>query len=314
MTHPACLVVSDGRRGIENQALGLAEAVSRLSPMTIDTLHVPPSGAVPPPPGGMDLWIGCGRAAVRAVHDHRKALPRAQFVYVQDPRSDHDVFDLIVAPRHDRLSGENVFNMIGSPNRVTPERLADGAGAFAKRLTALPGPRATVLIGGDSKHHRFTPQTCEYLIEALERIRAQAGSVMITPSRRSPAAFRQALWERFGRDPNVWLHDGNGENPYFAFLAAADWICVTEDSTNMLCEAASAGKPVYRLPIEGRPGKFRRLYAALEGAGAVRPFLGRLERWEAPRLDGTRRAAQAVLEMLAARTDLAFRDDKGAEL
>jgi len=306
------LVVSDGRRGIENQALGLAERLAGLVPLTIETLHLPRSGAVPAPPEGIDLWIGCGRAAVRAIHAHRKALPGARFVYLQDPRADHALFDLIIAPRHDRLSAPNAFSIIGSPNRITPQRLKQGEAEFAERLAVLPGPRAAVLIGGDSKHHRFTDAACADLLTAVERIRAQAGSIMITPSRRSPETFRQALAERFGGDRNVWLHDGDGPNPYFAFLAAADWICVTEDSTNMLCEAASAGKPVYRLAVDGNPGKFRHLYAGLEGEGAVRPFLGRLETWTAPGLDETGRAAQRVLEILRSGPEVSARDASAA--
>lgn len=303
-TELSCFIVSDGRRGIENQALGLAEAVARLTLLGITTLHLPRTGALPAAPESADLWIGCGRAAVRAAPGHRKALPDAIFVYVQDPRTDRELFDLIVTPRHDRVTGANVLPIIGSPNRITDEALRDGAAAFADRLGALPGPRAAILIGGDSKHHRFTPKTCADLLDTIERIRAQAGSVMITPSRRSPAAFRTALSDRFGGASDVWLHDEDGPNPYFAFLAAADWICVTEDSTNMLCEAAATGKPVYRLPVDGRPGKFQRLYAALDGSGAVRPFLGRLEHWRYAALDETHRAAGAVVELLDKRTNL----------
>lgn len=303
-----CRVVSDGRRGIENQALGLAEAVSRLTPLSIDPLHLPRTGAVASPHGaGVDLWIGCGRAAVRAAPVHRRAWPDARFVYVQDPRQNAALFDLIIAPRHDRVRAPNVFEIIGAPNRISPEKLQGGMETFRERLGALPGPRAAILIGGDSKHHRFTDQTCADLLETIKRIRAQAGSVMITPSRRSPAAFRAALAERFAGAGDVWLHDEDGPNPYFAFLGAADWICVTEDSTNMLCEAASTGKPVYRLPVDGEPGKFQRLYAGLEGAGAVRPFLGRLERWTYQALDETHRAAQATVELLGARTTLSER-------
>ena len=35
-----CLVISDGRRGIENQALGLAEGCASLRPLTIQTYHI----------------------------------------------------------------------------------------------------------------------------------------------------------------------------------------------------------------------------------------------------------------------------------
>jgi mitochondrial fission protein ELM1 len=167
-----------------------------------------------------------------------------------------------------------------------------------------------VLIGGDSKHHRFTEATCAGVLDTVERIREQAGSVMITVSRRTPQSLTTALQENYGWTENVWLYAGDGPNPYFALLAAADWICVTEDSTNMLCEAAATGKPVYRIPVDGKPGKFTRLYAQLQGAGAVRPFLGRLERWDYAPLHETERAADAVLEILAPATRCERRSPK----
>lgn len=296
----SCIVVSDGRRGIENQALGLAEAVGRLTPLQTLPIHVPRTGELPD--AGMiepDLWIGCGRAAVRAATLHRKQWRRTRFVYVQKPRSHADLFDLIIAPRHDRMHGPKVLNILGSPNRITPQRLNEGASAFADRLETLPGPQAAVLIGGDSKHHRFTDAACTHLLAEVDSIRRQAGSLMITVSRRTPDALTAALRERYGQADRVWFHEGDGPNPYFAFLSAADWICVTEDSTNMLCEAAATGAPVYRLGVDGDPGKFRHLYAGLEGVGTVRPYLGRLESWEYAPLHETDRAAQAVLEILA---------------
>ena len=119
-------------------------------------------------------------------------------------------------------------------------------------------------------------------------------SVMVSVSRRTPASLRTALVEQYGQDNRVWLFDGDGDNPYFAFLAAADWIFVTEDSTNMLTEAAATGTPVYSLPLGGSQGKFGYLHAALEGHGALRPFLGRLDTWTYPPLDETTRIAALV--------------------
>jgi len=36
----SCWVISDGRRGIENQALGLAEALDRLRPLNIEIMQM----------------------------------------------------------------------------------------------------------------------------------------------------------------------------------------------------------------------------------------------------------------------------------
>jgi mitochondrial fission protein ELM1 len=300
-----CFVVSDGRRGIENQALGLAEAIGRRINLRLFPLHLPRTGDLAEA-GGLapDLWIGCGRAAVSAAPAHRKAFPSATMVYVQAPRSHEALFDLIVAPRHDRLCGPNVLSTIGSPNRVTDSLLGSAADEFTAELKRYKSPRAAVLIGGDSKHHRFTDATCESLLLAVERMRDQAASVLITTSRRTPQRLVDALQERYGWADDTWIHAGDGPNPYFAFLGGADWICVTEDSTNMLCEAASTGKPVYRLAVDGKPGKFERLYAQLQGVGAVRPFLGKLEAWSYAPLHETERAAEAVLEILTRRTEI----------
>lgn len=305
MSNRTCLVVSDGRRGIENQALGLAEALARRTALQLLPIHVPRTGSAPDPgPLQPEVWIGCGRAAVRAAAAHRRSWRDALFVYVQKPRAQIELFDLIVAPRHDRMRGPTVFPILGSPNRVTADQLQDGAEAFRDRLNDLPSRRAAVLIGGDSKHHRFTDAACAHVLDRLEQIRAQGAALMITVSRRTPPAMVEQVRARYADQADVWLHDGDGPNPYFAFLAAADWIIVTEDSTNMLTEAASTGTPVYRLGVDGDPGKFRQLYAGLEGAGAVRPYLGRLERWSYEPLDETDRAAQRVLEILRARRDI----------
>ena len=310
-----CWVVSDGRRGIENQALGLAEAVSvQLAassvPLQIGRTIAHKDGSVALPDcGPPDLWIGCGRAAIKLVRKHRDIFPGCFFAYVQDPRTRHGDFDLILAPAHDRLVRPNAVSMIGSPNRVCAAALATGRAAFAAQIDALPGPRAAILIGGDSKRFRLTPRIADYLISRMEYLLAQGVSLMITLSRRTPKTLAERLTATFGARDQVWLFDGKGDNPYFAFLASADWIFVTEESTNMLVEASATGKPVYILPMDGSAGKFARLHAALEGMGAMRPWLGRLEKWSYAPLAETARAAPLLINRW--RPDLASRQPTG---
>ena len=132
-------------------------------------------------------------------------------------------------------------------------------------------------------------------------VAAEAGaSVLMTFSRRTPAAAKTALEARLWRRPGM-IWNGEGDNPYFAFLAAADFILVTEDSINMAAEAASTGKPVYILPMQGGSDRIRRFHADLEARGAARPFEGRLEPWTYEPLRETERAAEEVVRRLAAR-------------
>ncbi|RKR00364.1 mitochondrial fission ELM1 family protein [Maricaulis maris] len=291
-------VVSDGRRGIENQALGLAEAMARQidGPVTIERVTVRKDGFVTlPARSDPDIWIGCGRAAIPLARRHKRIFPDSYFIYVQDPRSRHGDFDLIIAPRHDRLHGDNVITMIGSPNRVTDDVLAAGKAGFATELDALPGKRAAVLIGGNSKRFKLDDTSADYLEARLDDLLAQGIALMITVSRRTPDPMRERFRRHFEAEPGAWYHDGDGPNPYFAFLAAADWIFVTEESTNMLVEACTTGRPVYALPLTGTPGKFARLHADLEAHGAVRPYLGELAQWTYAPLDETGRVAGECL-------------------
>ena len=319
-------VVSDGRAGIENQALGLAEAVQRLTPAEITikrvawrrafsrlptALQAPwmrdPASDDPFPAADEpwpDLWIATGRASLPfSLVARRRSGGRTFVVQTQDPRMPADRFDMVVAPAHDRLDGDRVFEVVGAPHRITSEQLAEAAPAFAARIEALPHPRVTVLVGGRSKAFDLPPDHAADLAGRIATaVETEGGSLMLTFSRRTPEAARQAMTARLAGLPG-WIWDGEGDNPLFAFLHFADHILVTEDSANMATEAASTGRPVHILPMvaRGPADKFQRLHADLEAMGAARAFDGRLEAWTYPALNETERAARAVLEAMAAR-------------
>ena len=72
--------------------------------------------------------------------------------------------------------------------------------------------------------------------------------LLVTASRRTGAANLAILREELSL-PGIYFWDGSGENPYHAFLAAADAFLVSVDSVNMVFEACFTGKPVYVLPL-----------------------------------------------------------------
>src|SRR5204863_6958313 len=123
------------------------------------------------------------------------------------------------------------------------------------------------------------------------------GSLLMTFSRRTPDNARALLTARLRDLPGV-IWDGTGPNPYFAFLAAADFVLVTEDSTNMAAEAASTGKPVLVLKMDGASEKFALFHRDLETRGAARPYQGVLESWSYQPLAETRAAAAEVVRRL----------------
>lgn len=315
---PTCLVISDGRRGIENQALGLAEALARLQGIEV-TRHVVNAGAVfkalpaklqfrlkPRPENyGMTglpkIAIGCGRQAIAPLMALKKAHGKKVFtVYVQDPRINPKHFDMVIAPEHDGLRGAHVETMIGSPNRITPERLDAEVQKFSARLDNLPTPRVVVLIGGTSKSHKLTREIHREHMRAICALAEQGMSILLSTSRRTPDwavdDYRKITKDR----KQVWVWNNKGDNPYFAFLGAADAILVTEDSTNMLTEACTTGKSVFRLPMAGDAGKFAGLYDSLEERYRVVPFTGNIQAPPYTALDETSRIAKIMADKIKA--------------
>lgn len=317
-------VVSDGRIGMENQALGLAEAVQRLTAATISVRRVhwrPLFDRLPSalktswmldlssdptePAAGEDwpdLWIATGRATLPMSARVRASSGGQTFVVqTQDPRWRNGAYDLIVAPAHDRVEGPNVLSITGSPHRVTADRLAEAAADFAGALEPLPRPRVAVLVGGRSRAFDLTEAHAADLADRIAAaVEGAGGSLMLTFSRRTPEAAKAAMTARLRQLPGL-IWDGEGPNPYFAFLRFADHILVTEDSANMAAEAASTGQPVHILPMVAlKPAdKFARLHADLRQRGAARPFDGSLESWSYRPLAETDRAARAVLDRMA---------------
>ncbi|MBL8551063.1 MAG: mitochondrial fission ELM1 family protein [Hyphomonadaceae bacterium] len=317
--------VTDGRAGIENQALGLAEAIGRRTSAQITVKRVqlrtpwrwaPPgftpasrqalsmsSDAIEPP--WPDIWIGCGRASVPLSMGVRGwSRGRTLVVQLQDPRVNPREFDIVAPPLHDELEGRNVIPIVGACHRVTQERIVEEGKALGIRLLNEPGPRLAVLIGGKSKRQDISGRRARVISETLAMLKnASGGSLLATLSRRTGQAARTQFAARLA--PHCALYydpaSGEGANPYFALLAAADAIFVTADSVNMATEAAATGKPIHILPVDGYAGKLEAFHRSLRERGCARPFKLPLAFWSYPPLLETDRVAQAALAAWAQR-------------
>lgn len=315
--------MSDGRAGIEAQAVGLSEAVARQRKARVVVKRIawkgrlgrlpwwlnlaprrwltPESDFGPPWP---DILIAAGRATLPlAIRIKKWSGGKTFVVQIQDPRVPPRFFDLVIPPNHDRMKGDNVVSIIGAPHRVTAKKLADEYRRFARAIDPLPHPRAAVLIGGRSKAFDLTPERAAAIAQQIQLpLEQDGGSLLMTFSRRTPAQARALLTARLKHLPGI-IWDGEGDNPYFAFLAGADYVLVTEDSANMATEAASTGKPVFILKMDGQSLKFRLFHEELERHGAARPFGGAFHGWSYEPLAETDRAAAEVLARMDASRD-----------
>ncbi len=311
-----CWVVSDGKPGMENQCIGLAEALGLTPVIKRVALRAPWRQLSPylrvgnrfaAGPGGdpihapwPDLLIGTGRQSIApSLAVRRQSRGRTFTVQIQDPQIAPRHFDLVVVPRHDKLRGDNVLVTRGALHRVTPAILADAAARFAPRLAHLPHPRVAVLIGGNNGVYSLTPTIMGAVAEKLANLtRTHGAGLMVTPSRRTGADNEAILRTRLsGLPAEVW--DGTGENPYFGYLGLADAVVVTCDSVSMTSEACSTGKPTYVIELDGGSPKFRAFHDGLYKDHITRPFDGTLDQWDHPPLNDTLGVADELRHRLA---------------
>jgi hypothetical protein len=301
----ALRILSDGRAGHEAQAIGVAEAlglrpdIRRVAPRGVYEWIAPfgppdPRDAEAFAPPYPDIAFAAGRRTLPALARLKHDSGGATFaVYFNAPAIGLAAADLIVAPRHDRLSRPNVIAPLTPPNRVTRERLAAARAAPDPRIDALPRPLFAMLIGAGGRS----------LIYDLDHVAATLlgadYGVMATPSRRTPPELRVTLSHALS-GPGGWFWDGEGENPYFSMLAKADHVIVTGDSVNMVGEAVATGAPVHVIEPFAARRKITAYLAALEKEGAIRIWRGPFPDWTYEPINSTPMVAEAVARAYAA--------------
>lgn len=331
---PSVWTVSDGRAGNAAQVQAIANALSetqrwmriahinglghRSAPVTL-TPRAPlgwlPAGAAAWPRLALPkderailaapwptLWLGAGRRTAPYSASVRDWSGGATFVvHVLDAGLPPERFDLLVTPEHDGVAGANVIATIGSPSYFSTDDIEAAGLAFAD-LADERGNSAVVILGGDSRAHTFDRPAIERLGVHLRAVAASGWRLRMTCSRRTPVAARahfRALADEIGA--RFWEGPADGPNPYLAWLVFSDAAIVTEDSANMLSDAAYFGLPVHIARLTGRSAKFDRLHQSFIDRGCARWLHGGLETWTYEPLREADRVADAIVDALLKR-------------
>ncbi|MCV0424314.1 MAG: mitochondrial fission ELM1 family protein [Roseibium sp.] len=310
-------VLTDGKAGDLAQCLGIAEALGcpfesrQIAPRAPFSWWLPygptdpregenrPGSPIAPP--YPDIAVASGRRAVAYLRRVKKLSGGRTFtVFLKDPRTGTKAADLIWVPEHDKLRGRNVLVTPTSPHRYSLGRIAELRADTVPAIDKLGHPRIAVLIGGDSRHHTFTEEDQHRLLNGLRQLVQDANAhLMITASRRTPPglAYGLAAIAKSG-DHLYWT--GDTPNPLGHYLAKADAIVATADSTNMIGEATVTGKPVHVFHPSGGHGKITRFLGTLERLGAIHPFPGPLKTTTYEPIDATPVIAERILSDYAA--------------
>jgi mitochondrial fission protein ELM1 len=310
-------ILTDGKAGDVAQCRGVAEALGApfeerqvaprapfswfmpFGPIDLRERETCPGSPIAPP--YPDIVIASGRRTVAYLRRVKRLSGGRTFtVFLKDPRTGPDAADLIWVPEHDKLRGRNVLVTPTSPHRFSAAQLAELRRQQTADVDSLPRPRVAVLVGGDSRHHRFSEDDQSRLLNGLRELAHTANvHFMITASRRTPAGLAYGL-AGLAKSGDHLYWTGEEPNPYGLFLAKADAIIATADSTNMIGEATATGKPVHVFEPGGGHDKITRFLGTLRRLGVIHPFPGPLKTTTYEPIDATPVIVQRILSDFSA--------------
>ena len=306
------LLLTEGMHGMISQVEGLAKALNinfthRKVELKSLWKFIPPSLTpksnisfkefeVP----DFDLIISCGRKSViPSIYLKKKSRKQIYNIHIQDPKINFKLFDFIIAPEHDEISGSNVISTKGAIHYLNRSEILSNSEYLKSLIKTDKRKFFSLILGGPTKYYEYSKENIENIFNKLRNlIQKEDLQLVVIPSMRTPKNIIQFAKEFFGENHTVI--EQVDKKAYLSALALSEFIVVTCDSSSMISEAALTGKPIYVANIlpkrkDKRFQKFRKLFKDLN---IIKNLDDNHENWSYEILDETNRVAKIIKESL----------------
>ena len=247
-----------------------------------------------------DVIISCGRKSViPSIYLKKNSPKKVVNIHIQDPKVSLNNFDYIIAPQHDGLMGNNVYQTNGAIHYLTQDEI-DSHSDYLKSRLDLNKDYFLLVLGGPTKHYDYSEKNISNVLNIFNNLVIKNNlQGIVIPSMRTPKNIIEL--SKFKLQQNSLVIDTIDKKAYLSALSLAKYICVTCDSTSMISEAALTGKPIYVADIptnknDQRIRKFRELFSKLN---IIKKLDNSLESWDYERLDETSRVANEIKKQLS---------------
>ena len=298
-----CWIVSSGLKGCENQCIGVAEElklkyeIKKVNPARLLSIIAPygkPKNNEKITAPFPKMIIGAGRKTIPYIKHIKQISSNGCFtVYLQNPKINTNHFDLVWAPNHDNIEGKNVISTLLSPGRVSSKLLGLEKNKWNSKFLDIPKPYLSVLIGGKSKAFDFSDKECLNILSSITKAIDLGWTPLISSSRRTPKKLILGMQNLIKGKPH-YFYDGNGENPYYAFLAISDAALVTPDSVNMISETLIANLPTYIFNLKSKSKRIKRFLSTLENEKYIKKFDETIEIYDFKKTNPTKYIAEHI--------------------
>ena len=294
MLKPKALLLTEGYHGMISQVEGLAKALNADFQHRIVRLnwlwnYIPPKlspvsrlilkdGQYITENEKFDLVISCGRKSVIPSIFFKKKNKKVFTIHIQNPKVRFDNFDLIVVPEHDKLKGENIITSKGAIHYITRSEIEK---AKPYLLNKIQNEKiVSLILGGPNKYYNFSNEELTNIFKEIKSsFISQGYKAIIIPSMRTPKRIIDLAINEFLTDG--FVVNSVDKQAYLSSLAIANSIVVTCDSTSMISEAATSGKPIFVAHMQPKRNnyRFKRFYKLFGELGVIKNLGEKIENW-----------------------------------
>ena len=288
------LLLTEGMHGMISQVEGMAKALNAEYEHKIIRLRFP-WNLIPPKfspisrivlkdktyiteNNDFDLVISCGRKSVIPSILIKKIKSKIFSIHVQDPKVRFKNFDAIVAPEHDGLKGNNIYNSKGAIHYITEPEITKAKPYLLDKIKSQK--IVSLILGGPNKYYKFDKEELKKIFKIIKSDFISKGyKIIIIPSMRTPKeSIDLAINEmaEFG-----YVVNKVDKQAYLSAYALANYIIVTCDSTSMISEAATSSKPIFVAHMKSKRNnyRFQRFFDLFKQMGIIRDLGEKIETW-----------------------------------
>ena len=307
------LLLTEGYHGMISQVEGLAKALQTEFQHKIVRLNWP-WNFIPPKltpiseiilkdkhyineNESFDLVISCGRKSVIPSAIIKKKNTNIFSIHIQDPKINYKNFDIIIAPEHDDLKGENIISSKGAIHYITQLEINKAKNYLIDKVQNEK--IVSLILGGPNKYYSFSN---EDLTQVFTKIKSnfisQGYKVLVIPSMRTPKRIIDLAIKEFVKEG--FVVNLVNKQAYLSALALATNVVVTCDSTSMISEAAASGKPIFVAHMQPKKNnyRFKKFFQLFREMGITKELGEKVDNWTYNRLNEADRIASLMRKKL----------------
>ena len=176
------------------------------------------------------------------------------------------------------MKGDNIYNSKGAIHYITEQEISKASQYLADKIKSEK--IVSLILGGPNKYYSFNSDQIINIFSQIKSIFVSDGyKVIIIPSMRTPKETIDLAIKEMGSCGHVV--NKVDKQAYLSAYALANYVVVTCDSTSMISEAATSGKPIFVAHMKAKKNnyRFKRFFELFKQMGITRDLGEKVETW-----------------------------------